>query len=411
MFDLVDSIKTKIDETSVVQEQIRSVLFYQTQQCIDLVEEAFCFDGIVPPSLLNNSDEIIKQYVRDVNVEIAIVELNVTESVTEDMQRIVHLFPNSASVIVIGNEDAISTIRNLKEMGFYYVFWPISKLELTDFVRNVHNNRKKNRGLGQSRTAKKIAVWGTKGGVGATMVTAEIAYELSTKKKSTCLIVDHDFRGGNLDIFLGEKQFQKKTVAQNAVTTDLDVSYASSMLKKINGMLAVLALESEDLHELHLKEYTRAITEQLAGQYNFILEDLSRSSNAKNDLKYIAEQTDIITLVLEPTISSARETKRVLTSLNYLNSKARCIVVVNYTMVEKSATMSLDEIKQFLGRNVDVVCPNETRIGKVVLDGRHIHQLCLPISKSLSKLTSMLLGEAVSNTQTSPLKKLFKRFT
>ncbi|MEZ9417713.1 chromosome partitioning protein ParA, partial [Vibrio sp. 10N.286.49.E1] len=128
-------------------------------------------------------------------VEIAIVELNVTESVTEDMKRISHLLPNSASVIVVGSEDAISTIRNLKEMGFYYVFWPISKPELIDFVRNVDSNRKKNSGLGKDRTAKRVAVWGTKGGVGATMLTAEIAYELSAKKKSTCLIVDHDFRG------------------------------------------------------------------------------------------------------------------------------------------------------------------------------------------------------------------------
>lgn len=410
MFDLVDILKTKVEEKVVVQEQITSVLFHQTQECIDLVEEAFRFEGIVPPSMLNNSDENIKQHVREVNVEIAIVELNVTESVTEDMKRISHLLPNSASVIVVGSEDAISTIRNLKEMGFYYVFWPISKTELIDFVRNVDNNRKKNSGLGKDRTAKKVAVWGTKGGVGATMLTAEIAYELSAKKKSTCLVVDHDFRGGNLDIFLGEKQFQKKSVAPGALTTDLDVSYASSMLKKVNSMLAVLAVESEDLNELELKEYARAMSQQLAGQYNFILEDLSRSSNTKTDLKYIAENNDIITLVLEPTISSVRETKRVLASLEYLNSRARCIVVVNYTMVEKSATISLDEIKQFLGRNVDVVCPNEIQVGKMVLEGKHIYQLGLPISQSLNRLTSMLLGENASNTDASLLKKLFKRF-
>ncbi|MBW3694704.1 chromosome partitioning protein ParA [Vibrio sp. T187] len=410
MFDLVDILKTKVEEKEVVQEQITSVVFHQTQACIDLVEEAFRFEGILPPSMLNNSDENIKQHVREAHIEIAIVELNVSQNVTEDMKRISHLLPNSASVIVIGSEDAISTIRNLKDMGFYYVFWPISKQELIDFVRNVDSNRKLNSGLGKDRTAKKVAVWGAKGGVGATMLTAEIAYELSAKKKSSCLIVDHDFRGGNLDIFLGEKHFQKKPVAPGALTANLDVSYASSMIKKLNDMLAVLAVESDELNELELKEYARSLSAQMAGQYNFILEDLSRSSNSKLDLKYIAEHNDILALVLEPTVSSVRECKRVLTALDSMAANVRCIVVVNYTMAEKAATISTEEIGQFLGRKIDVVCPNEIQVGKMVLEGKHIYQLGLPISKSLNRLTSLLLGESERQDSKSVFSKMMKRF-
>ncbi|MDN3683471.1 hypothetical protein QW180_02055 [Vibrio sinaloensis] len=76
------------------------------------------------------------------------------------MRRISHLLPNSASVIVIGSEDAISTIRNLKAMGFYYLFWPVSKEELIDFVKNVSDNRQRNAGLGKAREAKKVAFFG-----------------------------------------------------------------------------------------------------------------------------------------------------------------------------------------------------------------------------------------------------------
>jgi len=65
MFDLVDILKTKSDAKPVTQELITTVLFYQTQECMDLVEEAFRFEGLVSPSMLENSDQNIQQHIRD----------------------------------------------------------------------------------------------------------------------------------------------------------------------------------------------------------------------------------------------------------------------------------------------------------------------------------------------------------
>ncbi|MEF1187598.1 chromosome partitioning protein ParA, partial [Vibrio sinaloensis] len=177
--------------------------------------------------------EVIKKYARSSALEIVIVELNESNNVTEDMRRISHLLPNSASVIVVGSEDAISTIRNLKEMGFYYLFWPVSKQELIDFVKNVSDNRQRNAGLGKAREAKKVAFWGASGGVGNSLLVAEIACELSSKKNSSCVVIDHDFVGGNLDILLGLKKFEKKDIPPGALTSNLDTSYALNMTQKI----------------------------------------------------------------------------------------------------------------------------------------------------------------------------------
>ncbi|WP_315973059.1 response regulator [Vibrio cortegadensis] len=181
MLDLVDLLKNN-EQSTAQEEKLTSVLFHQSEECKELVEEAFRFEGIVTPAILQNSDDTIRKHVRESTIEIVLVELNMSSDVTADMKRISHLLPNHASVIVIGSEDAISTIRNLKEMGFYYLFWPVSKQELIDFVRNVNDNRTRNSGLGQNRTAKRIAIWGAKGGVGATFLACEIAFELSAKK-------------------------------------------------------------------------------------------------------------------------------------------------------------------------------------------------------------------------------------
>ncbi|WP_425666662.1 AAA family ATPase [Vibrio tubiashii] len=409
MFDLVDKLQSKPLEDTVKKETITSVLFHQTQECVDLVDEAFRFENINVPTMVPNGDEKIKQHVRESLVEIVIVELNLSENVTKDMERISHLLPNSASVIVIGSEDAISTIRNLKEMGFYYVFWPITKQELIDFVRNVNNNRQRNSGLGKDRTAKKVGIWGTKGGVGATMLTAEIAFELSNLKKSSSLVVDHDFRGGNLDIFLGLKRFEKKPVSRASLASSVDTTYATSMVKKVDNMLAVISLESDDLNELELKEYVRTLTAELAGNYNFIIEDLSRASNSKQDLDYISTSCDVIVLLIEPTVSSVREAKRTMRSLEMADSNARCLFVLNYTIAEKAATISPADIKEFLGREPDVVLPNEPRMSKLVLEQNHIYQHDYPVSQNLHKLTALLLGQSDEGDKNSWLRRMLKR--
>lgn len=409
MFDLVDILKDKSIDKARVEKTITTVLFYQTEQCSELVRESFTFEGYTAPEMLPNNDDKIKEHVRNASVEIVIVELNASANITKDMERISHLLPNEASVIVVGSEDAISTIRNLKGMGFYYVFWPISKQELIDFIKNVDKNRQVNSGLGKDRSAKNVAVWGSKGGVGATMLTSEISFELSEKRSSTCIVVDHDYRGGNLDIFLGLKKFEKRPVTVGSLTSSLDGTFASSLLKRINKSSAILALESDELNEIELKDYTRTLSKLLVSQYNFILEDLSRSTNSKADLHYIAANVDIFVLVIEPTVSSVREARRLLAELKERLATCRIITVLNYSINEKAATLTIKEIEEATAARIDIVIPHEPQAGRIVLEGKRLYQQKLPIAQQLNNLTSLLLGESLETAKPSLMSRLLKR--
>ncbi|WP_159654476.1 AAA family ATPase [Vibrio atypicus] len=408
MLDLVELLKPS-DSLEPESQSLSSVLFYQTEVCRSLVEEAFTFEGLAVPKLLENQDEVIKKHARSSALEIVIVELNESKNVTDDMRRISHLLPNSASVIVIGSEDAISTIRNLKEMGFYYLFWPVSKQELIDFVKNVSDNRSRNSGLGKARDAKKVAFWGSSGGVGTSLLVAEIACELSSKKNSSCVIVDHDFVGGNLDILLGLKKFEKKDIPPGALTASLDTSYALNMTQKITSMLSILSVKSKELDETQMKEYVRTLSDELSEQTNFLIEDLSRSVNSKVDLAYSANECDAIVLVLKPTVSSLRDASRICSLLKELETKARVIVVINHTAPEKHATVTEEEVEKYLRRPIDVICPYDGQMSKALLEGKHLHDLKLPISKSIKQITAALLGEKQEGSKVGLLSKLISR--
>ena len=408
MFNLVDRLK-KEKSIKVKEEHLTSVLFYQTQACHELVVEAFRFEGIEAPVILENIDKNIETHVRESSIEIVLVELNNSQNVSKDMESISHLLPNDASVIVIGSEDAISTIRNLKSMGYYYLFWPITKQELIDFIRSVNDNRKRNSGLGQNRVAKKIAVWGSKGGVGASMLTAEIAFQLTTNKKSTCLLVDHNFSGGNMDILMGLQKFEKRLVQRGSLSGTLDVAFAMSMTKKVNNMLSLLALDSDDLNELELKEYIITLNNELEKQKNFIIEDLSRSANSKQDLRNVAQNSDAMVLVIAPTVASVREAAKVKAQFTNEKSSARFFIVLNYTMVEKNATVTPEEVEKFLRQPIDIICPFEPNSDAITLEGKHLFQQKGEMAKSLHRLVSLLVGEALENDKPSFFTRLKKR--
>ena len=398
MFDLVDILKkdsVKPTSHEELQNEITSVLFFQTETCQALVKEAYRFEGLVTPVLLQNNDEQVKEHVRKENIEIVIIELNESENVTLDAERIGHLLPNDASVIVIGSEDAISTIRNLKQMGFYYLFWPITKNELIEFVISVHENRNRNRGLGQRRKAKQISILGCKGGVGTTFVSTEVAYLLSEEKHSSCVLIDNDYQGGNIDIMMGMERFEKREIRPGTLATTLDNISAQSLLTKHTNLLSVLSLTSSGLGNHEIKEYTKAVSEQVAVDVNFIVDDLSSIASQVFNKQELVEISDCIILVFSPTVSGLREAARIKQRLMEENtdSQLRMIMVMNYSMPHAAATISLAEAEKYLHQKVDIVIPYVKKLDAMILDNQRISQQRGKAPKALNSLASLIVGE------------------
>lgn len=410
MFDLVDLLKKNQTEDGK-KEKITSVLFYQTDKCRELVLEAYRFEGVTDPEVLTNDDLSISDHVRQQSIEVVIVELNSSENVTRDAERISHLLPSHASVIVIGSEDAISTIRNLKDMGFYYLFWPISKQELIDFVKSVNSNRASNRGPGQKRRAKKISIIGAKGGVGTTMIVAEVAYQLVNNKKSKCVVVDHNYHSGNIDIMMGITKFEKRPVQRGALLTTLDLTTANSLVAKQNDMLSVLSLTSDDLTFSEMNEYTESTVEILAPEVNFFVEDLSASSMSPLSDNKSWLRSDCVILVVTPSVSAVRDAARIkrLIDSQLESDKPRLIVVVNNVVPEKSATVKLPEIEKFLNYKPQVVLPYVASVAAEINQGQRLAKTNSKLKTPLKRLVSLILGESLGYKNKSGLFSLFSK--
>ena len=410
MFDLVERLNVKKEDNNQSKDDLGTVLFYQTDECRSLINESFRFDGKSEPQNNKNNDDEIRQLDLSNPPSIIILELNTSTNVVQDAQRISHLLPSNVSVVIIGSEDAISTIRLLKEMGFYYLFWPVSKQECSDFMRHVASNHEKQKGIGENRRAKRVAMVGVKGGMGTSLLSSEVARSLSSDRGVSTLLVDHNYHGGNLDIFMGLKQFQKRPLQKGMLFSDIDGAYASGIIKKITPMLSILAIESETLTTQELTEYTQAVQTQALSYSSVMIEDHAQLIRNAMGINKLVDSVDVIVFILDSTVSALREYNRLYQLVENKNrdNKVRVITVMNAVRPHNSGAVSFEEAEKYTGHRPHVVIPYDNKAAQYVLEGSQILKTKSVMAHSISNLVSLILGEEMTQKK-KPLFRFFAK--
>ncbi|WP_434355106.1 chromosome partitioning protein ParA [Parasalinivibrio latis] len=398
MFDLSELLR-KEEPTAKKEQSLNSVLFYRNQDFANLAIEAFRFEGFDDPAVAEYSAEAISKFFASQETDIVLLELTQSSNVVKDAKSVNHMLPSTSSVIVVGMEDSISTLRQLRELGFYYMYWPFSKQELMEFVTNVTHNRQSKRGVGQKRKAKHVAIVGCKGGVGNSMISAEVAFALADMKKSSCVLVNHNYDGGNLDVMLGKRDLKKRRLQPGTIMATLDSDAAWSLLTKVEDRLDYLALESDGENDLEIRDLTESVVDLVARETHFVLEDLSASVAFRLSPDWLCKNFDCIVLVMDATVSALRKTTHYVNEIvkirrEYPDKAVRLLVVMNYTRPEKTASVSVEEITKYLGRKPDVTLPYYPSLNNTILQGEHMYQKHGRISQELSRLAGLITGES-----------------
>lgn len=410
MFDLAKAVSKSTEKEKVQNGPSGCSLFYQTSDCKSLLQEVFRFEGWSEPDCLRSDLSVI-----DINnlQEIIILELNQSKNVVEDAKAFASRLPNHKGIVVIGKEDAITTLRGLKEMGLYYLFWPINKQDTCDFLRHMHSNIARFTGVSQNRKAKKVAVIGSKGGIGTTLISAEIASKLSSLGTDT-ILVDHQYHGSNIDIILGMKNFEKQNIENLGLQFhDADEDSAADYLLVVNKKLRILALQGES-SVTDLLGYTHNIVDVLHRQANFIIEDYSASVDFKLDIPLLTKRVDMVILVVEPTVASVRNARKIIESIilqQQLGQKElRLFVMINSHRPDNYFPMTSKEVAVHLEHSVDAVLPYSRHAATMLLQGKRLYKNNGMLSNAFDDISQLLHGKELNrDTHKLSLKKLVNR--
>jgi pilus assembly protein CpaE len=240
--------------------------------------------------------------------------------------------------------------------------------------------------------AKMVAFVACKGGAGATFLSTSMAHMLAHEFRQPCTFIDMDFQYGDASFYLGSMA-HPNTVADLAGQTErLDSSLFASCLYSAAPGLQVLAAPNDVGSALSI--HARQMAEVLAmarTAKDWVLVDLPRSMDATS-LKAL-DMADVVFMVLDSTIASLRNAKRLLQlfqSLGYSTEKLQFILNKD----QQAHGVDHSSMETSLGVKIKHTVPTQfEQVNQCIAWGQPIGQLHphSPVTHALRKITAQLL--------------------
>ena len=396
MFNILESAvkEKKIESISHKNINTTSTLaIIESRECRNFIEETLLWGGVESTCVFLDDIKHINGRLKNNKFDVIIIEKNSASNVINSIDEITNTLITDIPIIVIGREDSMLISRHFNLSGYHYLLWPSTKSEFMELITEANQFNLVSKHIGTR--SKEIAIWGCKGGVGTSFLTAEIAYHIGKMTGSKSLVIDHDYSRGDLDFFFKKSMFEKKRMPNDIDADVVDTVYADNMIERICDELSLLSLTTEYSKEEELKKFVIKLKSLLRKKHSFIFEDFSNSGQHILDSHYEIKNYRFVLLVATPAVSCIRQLKQSIDLLNNHNSSVRQIIIINNTKPTAANILTKSEIEGILKVKVNVEVPFESKLNNVLIDGKYLSASKYPISHSISNICSLILGEQV----------------
>lgn len=253
-------------------------------------------------------------------------------------------------------------------------------------------------GFAKGRKGKVLAFISCKGGSGATLLAANLAYVLAEDDNKVALF-DLNLQFGDALLFLSDQKppFSLSDIARDI--SRLDAAFLASSMVAIDRNLSALASPEDPAHAMEVKpEHIEALLALARDHYDFIVLDVGRGLDA-HAVKAL-DQADVICPVLQTTMPYIRDGKRLFDAfrlLGYANSKVQLVV----NRHQKGGDITLADLERALAAKVTHVIPNHYEATAAsVNQGIPVAKLARnsPVSKALKEWSRSLSSKPEQNS-------------
>ncbi len=395
MFDLTEKLSIKKIQKQVV---VNCTFYFQTAPCRTLIEESLHFAGMGGSACYPVNSENLIEKVASQDSPIVIIEAG--DQVITVANNIRHQLHHQTQVILIGSDNSITTLRHLETLGFYYLLWPADKQDVTTLLNELQENVSNNTGIHQRRRAMRTGVIGLNGGVGCTLIAAELAYAIADDSQKQVILVDHACAGSNINIMVGKRDLPRRRIRDQGLAyqtpgASLDHMGAQSQLTRIDRLISYLGYELETHSGEEVREYCNQVLEQLARDVNFYIEDYSASVKFYPDPQWLCSLLDCAIIVVQPSLSSLNEVKRYLQLFRQINENlpnpARLIIILNCN--QPGVAVNIKSVESFLQCTVDIVLPFYKHCEEQVTTGNRFFSSKSSLALPFTNLSRLILGK------------------
>ena len=327
---------------------------------------------------------------RQATPKVLIVDVSGEERPLSALGDLANAVEPDVCVLVVGEVDHVDFYREVtRSMGASeYLAKPLTRDAVTRHFGAFLSGQVR-AGQDVALGGRAVSVTGVRGGVGATTIAVNLAWNLGVAMHRHTVLVDPD-------IHLGAAAFLLN------VQPGLGLRMALEMPERIDALLAERAAQpaADRLHILaseekpsvlanHAPGAAGVLVEALRRRYNFIIADVPFAPvPLYHDMLDLVDQR---VLVMEPTLAAIRDTVRLLTLPKGPRQDQRAVIVLNRVGLPGGLTRR--QVEEALKMKVDVAIPDQPRqVGNAATLGEAAMKSSAGVRAGIQELARQVAG-------------------
>ncbi|MEJ2458419.1 MAG: pilus assembly protein CpaE [Novosphingobium sp.] len=261
---------------------------------------------------------------------ILLIDLSESGDPLNDINGLAEVCEPGTIVVAVGQVNDVRLYRDLIASGIHdYLLKPLAPGQLRDALAHAQAvfAAPKPHEAGTAREHISTAVIGTRGGVGASTIATSLAWLFSADNKQSTALLDLDIHFGTGALCLDLEPGRGLTDAIENPSR-IDGLFIERAMIRANENLAILSAEAPINSPLMTDGAAFIqLEEEFSQAFEMTVIDLPR--NMLINFPQLVSNVNVVVLVAEMTLASARDTIRMLSWLKANAAQARVIVVAN----------------------------------------------------------------------------------
>ncbi|MCP5380622.1 MAG: pilus assembly protein CpaE [Caenibius sp.] len=288
---------------------------------------------------------------------ILMVDLSESGDPLNDINALAEVCEPGTVVIAVGQVNDVRLYRDLLASGIHdYLLKPLSAPQLRDALTQAQQvfSQPKNSDASAPKRHISTAVVGTRGGVGASTLATSLAWLFSADNKLPTALLDLDIHFGTGALALDLEPGRGLTDAIDNPSR-IDGLFIERAMIRANDNLAILSAEAPMNTPLMTDGSAfLQLEEEFRHAFEMTVIDLPR--NMLINFPHLLAEVNVVTLVTELTLASARDAIRILSWLKSNASHARPLVIANRVQ-SGVAEISKSDFEASIERKIDFTIP------------------------------------------------------